>query len=59
MPKWDRKDAMVLLMIDYKLLQQAPRLDSETVAAQSAKTPSTLDRRFTLLRELLRQQDIP
>ena len=58
-PKWDLEDAMVLPVIDYKLLQQAPRLDPETVAAQSAKTPSTLDRRLTLLRELLRQQDIP
>ena len=59
MPKWDREDAMVLSIIDPKLLQQAPRLDPETVAAQSARTPSALDRRLTLLRELLRQQDIP
>ena len=59
MPKWDREDAMVLSIIDPKLLQQAPRLDPETVAAQSVRTPSALDRRLTLLRELLRQQDIP
>ena len=45
---------MVLTVIDSKLLQQAPRLDPETVAAQSARTPSALDRRLTLLRELLR-----
>ena len=59
MSEWDREDAMVLHIIDPKLLQQAPRLDPETVAAQSARTPSALDRRLTLLRELLRQQDIP
>ncbi len=59
MPKWDREDGMNLRMIDSKLLQQAPRLDHETIVAQYARTPSALDRRLTLLRELLRQQDIP
>ena len=59
MPQGARDDVMNLRMIDSTLLQQAPRLDPETVAAQSARTPSALDRRLTLLRELLRQQDIP
>ena len=59
MPQGARDDVMNLRMNDSTLLQQAPRLDSETVAAQSARTPSALDRRLTLLRELLRQQDIP
>ena len=59
MPKRDREDVMNLRMIDSTLLQQAPRLDPETVKAQYARIPSALDRRLTLLRELLRQQDIP
>ncbi len=50
---------MVLRMIDPKLLQQAPSLDPETVLAHYGRPPSALDRRLTLLRELLRQQDIP
>ena len=59
MSEWDREDVMNLRMIDSKLLQQAPRLDHDTVLAQYERTPSALDRRLTLLRELLRQQDIP
>ena len=36
-----------------------PCLDPETVKAQYARIPSALDRRLTLLNELLLQQDIP
>ena len=39
--------------------RRAPRLDPETVKAQSARIPSALDRRLTLLNELLLQQDLP
>ena len=40
-------------------LAAAPCLDPETVKAQYARTPSALDRRLTLLNELLLQQDLP
>ena len=42
-----------------ELAQRAPGLDYNTVMAQYERLPSALDRRLTLLRELLLQQDIP
>ena len=40
-------------------LAAAPCLDPETVKAQYARIPSALERRLTLLNELLLQQDLP
>ena len=42
-----------------ELARRAPRLDHDAVLAQYERNPSALDRRLTLLRELLLQQDIP
>ena len=42
-----------------ELTQRAPGLDYNTVMAQYERLPSALDRRLTLLRELLLQQDMP
>ena len=39
--------------------RRAPRLDPDAVLAQYARNPSALDRRLTLLNELLLQQDLP
>ena len=44
---------------DAELARRAPSLDYDTVMAQYERTPSALDRRLALLRELLLQQDIP